>query len=124
MLLHYTHREDQMKQIQWIYLAGILVLVLAPASLQIVVKDSSDESRWQAYVSKSAQSFTSNIKRHSEGTFSSDLTRYLDKMKAKDFVQWLMNTKRFSGTKRNTKEDPGVITLPSNVSLFRFYKYE
>ncbi|XP_078515072.1 pro-glucagon-like [Lissotriton helveticus] len=106
------------------YLAAVLVLVLAPASMQMVVKDSSDESRWQAYISKSAQSFTSNIKRHSEGTFSSDLTRYLDKMKAKDFVQWLMNTKRYSATKRNIKDDQGVITLPSNFSLFRFYKYE
>ncbi|XP_069509507.1 exendin-3-like [Ambystoma mexicanum] len=113
-----------MKRVQWISLAGVLVLVLAPASLQIFVKDSSDESRWQAYISKSAQSFTSNIKRHSEGTFTSDLTRYLDKMKAKDFVQWLMNTKRFSSTKRNIKEDPSVITLPSNFSLFRFYKYD
>uniref|UniRef100_K7EXM8 Glucagon / GIP / secretin / VIP family domain-containing protein n=1 Tax=Pelodiscus sinensis TaxID=13735 RepID=K7EXM8_PELSI len=42
-----------------------------------------------------ARSFTSNIKRHSEGTFSSDFTRYLDKMKAKDFVHWLINTKRY-----------------------------
>lgn len=37
----------------------------------------------------------SNTKRHSEGTFTSDFTRYLDKMKAKDFVHWLINTKRY-----------------------------
>lgn len=50
--------------------------------------------RWQSYESPSARSFVSNIKRHSEGTFTSDFTRYLDKMKAKDFVHWLINTKR------------------------------
>uniref|UniRef100_A0A3Q1JHT4 Glucagon / GIP / secretin / VIP family domain-containing protein n=1 Tax=Anabas testudineus TaxID=64144 RepID=A0A3Q1JHT4_ANATE len=35
-----------------------------------------------------------NIKRHSDGTFTSDLTHYLDKIKAKDFVEWLASTKR------------------------------
>ncbi|KAJ6650436.1 hypothetical protein lerEdw1_008740 [Lerista edwardsae] len=52
-------------------------------------------SRWQSYETESAHSFTSNVKRHSEGTFTSDFTRYLDKMKAKDFVHWLINTKRY-----------------------------
>lgn len=52
-------------------------------------------SRWHSYKSQSARSFASNIKRHSEGTFTSDFTRYLDKMKAKDFVHWLINTKRY-----------------------------
>lgn len=52
-------------------------------------------SRWGSYASQSARSFASNIKRHSEGTFTSDFTRYLDKMKAKDFVHWLINTKRY-----------------------------
>uniref|UniRef100_A0A3P8Y3T5 Glucagon / GIP / secretin / VIP family domain-containing protein n=1 Tax=Esox lucius TaxID=8010 RepID=A0A3P8Y3T5_ESOLU len=35
-----------------------------------------------------------NFKRHSEGTFTNDYTNYLDKIKAKDFVQWLVGTKR------------------------------
>uniref|UniRef100_A0A3Q1CIV9 Glucagon / GIP / secretin / VIP family domain-containing protein n=1 Tax=Amphiprion ocellaris TaxID=80972 RepID=A0A3Q1CIV9_AMPOC len=35
-----------------------------------------------------------NFKRHSDGTFTHDFTRYLDKMKAKDFVEWLASTKR------------------------------
>nr|P09567.1 RecName: Full=Glucagon [Torpedo marmorata] len=29
---------------------------------------------------------------HSEGTFTSDYSKYLDNRRAKDFVQWLMNT--------------------------------
>uniref|UniRef100_A0A3B4WUT4 Glucagon / GIP / secretin / VIP family domain-containing protein n=1 Tax=Seriola lalandi dorsalis TaxID=1841481 RepID=A0A3B4WUT4_SERLL len=30
----------------------------------------------------------------SDGTFTSDFTHYLDKIKAKDFVEWLASTKR------------------------------
>ncbi|XP_053775411.1 pro-glucagon isoform X1 [Desmodus rotundus] len=33
-------------------------------------------------------------KRHSQGTFTSDYSKYLDSRRAQDFVQWLMNTKR------------------------------
>lgn len=33
-------------------------------------------------------------KRHSQGTFTSDYSKYLDSRRAQDFVQWLMSTKR------------------------------
>uniref|UniRef100_A0A674MVD2 Glucagon / GIP / secretin / VIP family domain-containing protein n=1 Tax=Takifugu rubripes TaxID=31033 RepID=A0A674MVD2_TAKRU len=33
------------------------------------------------------------LKRHSEGTFSHDFSRYLDKIKTKAFVEWLASTK-------------------------------
>lgn len=36
---------------------------------------------------------TQHSKRHSEGTFSSDFTRFLDKIKAKNFVEWLTSKK-------------------------------
>lgn len=36
----------------------------------------------------------SNMKRHSEGTFSNDYSKYLEDRKAQDFVRWLMNNKR------------------------------
>nr|1BH0_A Chain A, GLUCAGON [synthetic construct] len=29
---------------------------------------------------------------HSQGTFTSDYSKYLDSKKAQEFVQWLMNT--------------------------------
>ncbi|KAA8591112.1 hypothetical protein FQN60_002055 [Etheostoma spectabile] len=45
-------------------------------------------------VMEKGQNIIRNLKRHSEGTFTSDLTRYLDKIKAKDFVEWLASTKR------------------------------
>jgi len=37
---------------------------------------------------------TNNMKRHSEGTFSNDYSKYLETRRAQDFVQWLMNSKR------------------------------
>ncbi|XP_029452850.1 glucagon-like [Rhinatrema bivittatum] len=109
-----------MKNMQRLNLAGIVILVLAQSTLQIVAKESSDEIRCQAYEPKSGQRFPSSTKRHSEGTFTSDLTRHLDRMKAKDFVQWLMNTKRFSATKRSIKEEPKVLPFPSDFSIFRY----
>lgn len=36
----------------------------------------------------------SSMKRHSEGTFSNDYSKYLEDRKAQDFVRWLMNNKR------------------------------
>ncbi|XP_010183002.1 PREDICTED: exendin-3-like [Mesitornis unicolor] len=80
---------------QWLYLSGLVFAVLIPAGWQMGPEDLGDTSRWQSYEARNAQSFASNIKRHSEGTFSSDFTHYLDKMKAKDFVHWLINTKRY-----------------------------
>lgn len=37
---------------------------------------------------------TSNMKRHSEGTFSNDYSKYLEDRRAQDFVQWLITNKR------------------------------
>ncbi|XP_009083410.1 PREDICTED: glucagon-2-like, partial [Acanthisitta chloris] len=78
-----------------LYLSGLLVATLIPPGCQLDPKDlENSSSRWH-YGSGNIQSFTSNLKRHSEGTFTSDFTRYLDKMKAKDFVHWLINTRRY-----------------------------
>ncbi|XP_028941620.1 glucagon-like, partial [Antrostomus carolinensis] len=84
-----------MQIIQWLYLCGLVFAVLIPAGWQMGPKDLDDMASWQSDESQSTQTFASNIKRHSEGTFTSDFTRYLDKMKAKDFVHWLINTKRY-----------------------------
>lgn len=40
------------------------------------------------------------MKRHSEGTFSNDYSKFLEDRKAQDFVRWLMNNKR-SGSVRD-----------------------
>nr|XP_015199641.1 PREDICTED: glucagon-like [Lepisosteus oculatus] len=71
---------------------GLLVLLLSLPSWEILVEDSASETR---YLQTHTREVVSNFKRHSEGTFSSDFTRYLDRIKAKDFVHWLQ-----TGTKR------------------------
>ncbi|XP_009956267.1 PREDICTED: exendin-3-like [Leptosomus discolor] len=100
-----------MRIVRWLYLSGLALAVLIPAGWQMGPEDLDAASRWQSYGSQSAQSFASDVKRHSEGTFTSDFTRYLDKMKAKDFVHWLINTKR--STKRDVKEEPRSSPFPA-----------
>ncbi|XP_009470711.1 PREDICTED: glucagon-2-like [Nipponia nippon] len=102
-----------MQIVRWLYLSGLVFAMLIPAGWQMSPEGLDDASRWQPSESQSARSFASNLKRHSEGTFTSDFTRYLDKMKAKDFVHWLINTKRYSSTKRYLKEEPRGIPFPA-----------
>lgn len=41
----YFCTESQMKIIRWLYLYGLVIMVLVQPSWQIVLKDTSDESR-------------------------------------------------------------------------------
>lgn len=50
--------------------------------------------RWLSYVLEKGENTIQNVKRHADGTFSNDFTHYLDKIKAKDFVEWLATIKR------------------------------
>lgn len=68
----------------------------------------------------------SNAKRHSEGTFSNDYSKYLEDRKAQEFVRWLMNNKRsgwVSGqtrcfrTKRSEREDGFCLGLNAHQNL-------
>uniref|UniRef100_A0A3Q2W7Z5 Glucagon / GIP / secretin / VIP family domain-containing protein n=1 Tax=Haplochromis burtoni TaxID=8153 RepID=A0A3Q2W7Z5_HAPBU len=44
--------------------------------------------------SRNSNKYDITLKRHSDGTFTSDFTHYLDKIKAKDFVEWLTDPKQ------------------------------
>uniref|UniRef100_A0A3Q1I416 Glucagon / GIP / secretin / VIP family domain-containing protein n=1 Tax=Anabas testudineus TaxID=64144 RepID=A0A3Q1I416_ANATE len=55
-----------------------------------------------------------SVKRHSEGTFSNDYSKYLEERKAQDFVRWLMNNKR-SGSEEKRHADG---TFTSDVSSY------
>ncbi|XP_009686069.2 exendin-3-like [Struthio camelus] len=105
-----------MKIIGWLHLSGLALAVLLPAGCRTDLEDLAKESRWQSYESRSARSFAAALKRHSEGTFTSDFTHYLDRMKAKDFVHWLINTKRYSSTKRYLKEDARSLSFPAGYN--------
>ncbi|KAM6934307.1 glucagon b isoform 1-T1 [Xenentodon cancila] len=75
--------------------AGLLLLIIIQSSWQVPVQDSDRSS-----VLFSENSMLDdpielpNMKRHSEGTFSNDYSKYLETRRAQDFVQWLKNSKR------------------------------
>ncbi|XP_019907131.1 glucagon-1-like isoform X1 [Esox lucius] len=77
----------------------LLLLLLCPITPGMVLEDRAVSrcSRWLTYEMENREKIINNFKRHSEGTFTNDYTNYLDKIKAKDFVQWLVGTKRERG---------------------------
>ncbi|XP_037618053.1 glucagon-1-like [Sebastes umbrosus] len=94
-------------------LAGILlVLGLVQSSWQVPLQEAADSSSFDA--DDTSVDELSNMKRHSEGTFSNDYSRYLEERKAQDFVRWLMNNKR-SGADEKRHADG---TFTSDVSSY------
>ncbi|XP_006004407.2 glucagon b [Latimeria chalumnae] len=90
--------------------AGIIVLMLIQGSWQNPLQDIENKSR----LFKAANTEPideprelTEVKRHSQGTFTSDYTKYLDTIRAQDFVQWLMSTKR-SGFPNEISETEGM----------------
>uniref|UniRef100_A0A3Q2ZX06 Glucagon / GIP / secretin / VIP family domain-containing protein n=1 Tax=Kryptolebias marmoratus TaxID=37003 RepID=A0A3Q2ZX06_KRYMA len=50
--------------------------------------------RWWSHQWAKGQHVIRNLKRHSDGTFTNDFSNHLDKIKAKDFIEWLASMKR------------------------------
>ncbi|XP_056287505.1 pro-glucagon-like [Pseudoliparis swirei] len=95
--------------------ALLLVLVLVQSSWQVPLQDADDSSRPEADDTLAGElRALSAAKRHSEGTFSNDYSRYLEDRKAQDFVTWLMNNKR-SGAEEKRHADG---TFTSDVSSY------
>ncbi|XP_076579611.1 glucagon-1-like [Chaetodon auriga] len=103
-----------MKSIQ--SLAGILlVLCLVQSSWQVPLLEGDDSSSFETDDTLGDEPRElSNMKRHSEGTFSNDYSKYLEDRKAQDFVRWLMNNKR-SGAAEKRHADG---TFTSDVSSY------
>ncbi|CAL8259306.1 unnamed protein product [Gadus morhua 'NCC'] len=79
----------------------VLLLVLCPSSLERVLDKSRHSSTvWHTYEIEKGQNIIKNFKRHSDGTFTNDFTHYLDKIKAKDFVEWLTSNSRVGVVER------------------------
>ncbi|XP_037102259.1 pro-glucagon-like isoform X2 [Syngnathus acus] len=84
-------------------LAGLLVVLsFVQCSWQVPLQDIS-----------SSETDDALMRRHSEGTFSNDYSKYLEDRKAQDFVQWLMNNKRSGMEKRHAEG-----TYTSDVSSY------
>ncbi|XP_064899554.1 glucagon-2 isoform X1 [Columba livia] len=94
---------------RWLLLAVLVLAALLPAGRPMGPRDPGDTSRWRLNEPQSARS----SKRHSEGTFSSDFTRRLDRMRAKEFVHWLIDADHYSSSaKRFLKDSPRSVRLP------------
>ncbi|KAM9828364.1 glucagon-2-like isoform 2-T5 [Syngnathus typhle] len=72
----------------------MLIPIVFSTCMEVLLDKSSHLTRWRSYEMEKEQNTIENYKRHSERTFTNDLTGHLDKMKAKDFVAWLTTTKR------------------------------
>nr|P01278.1 RecName: Full=Glucagon-1; AltName: Full=Glucagon I; Contains: RecName: Full=Glicentin-related polypeptide; Short=GRPP; Contains: RecName: Full=Glucagon-1; AltName: Full=Glucagon I; Contains: RecName: Full=Glucagon-like peptide 1; AltName: Full=Glucagon-like peptide I; Flags: Precursor [Lophius americanus]CAA23906.1 unnamed protein product [Lophius americanus] len=97
-------------------LAGILlVLGLIQSSCRVLMQEADPSSSLEADSTlKDEPRELSNMKRHSEGTFSNDYSKYLEDRKAQEFVRWLMNNKR-SGVAEKRHADG---TFTSDVSSY------
>ncbi|XP_034446966.1 glucagon-1-like [Hippoglossus hippoglossus] len=71
----------------------MLILFLCSSSKEMVV-GKTRAVRWHSYNMEKGQKSIRNLKRHSDGTFTNDFTHYLDKFKAKNFVDWLARIKQ------------------------------
>ncbi|XP_039884146.1 glucagon b [Simochromis diagramma] len=76
-------------------LAGLLLLIIIQSSWQVPDQDTDRHSMLLTENSILNEPIEiQNMKRHSEGTFSNDYSKYLETRRAQDFVQWLKNSKR------------------------------
>ncbi|XP_035485690.1 glucagon-1-like [Scophthalmus maximus] len=96
-------------------LAGILlVLGFVRSSWQVPVQEADDSSSVEADDTLADEPRElPNTKRHSEGTFSNDYSKYLEDQKAQDFVRWLMNKRSGAAEKRHADG-----TFTSDVSSY------
>ncbi|KAL4608950.1 hypothetical protein GN956_G24058 [Arapaima gigas] len=92
------------------FTAALVLLILVQNSWQIPVQETEDSRLWSEEDSREL----SAAKRHSQGTFTNDYSKYLETQRAQDFVQWLMNSKRGGEVARRHAEG----TYTSDVSSY------
>ncbi|KAK3509767.1 hypothetical protein QTP70_009102 [Hemibagrus guttatus] len=91
----------------------VLLLVLIQSSLELPLQDDTTSSETDASLLDQRKDMM-RARRHSEGTFSNDYSKYLETRRAQDFVQWLMNSKRSGGPARRHADG----TYTSDVSSY------
>ncbi|KAM7407512.1 hypothetical protein PAMA_003303 [Pampus argenteus] len=95
-------------------LAGLLLLIIIQSSWQVPDQDTENSMLLNENSMLTEPIELSNMKRHSEGTFSNDYSKYLETRRAQDFVQWLKNSKRNGGLFRRHADG----TYTSDVSSY------
>ncbi|KAM8857525.1 glucagon b isoform 1-T1 [Synchiropus picturatus] len=95
-------------------LAALLLLIIIQGSWQVPDQDQLPNPILTLENSISPEPIEHlTMKRHSEGTFSNDYSKYLETRRAQDFVQWLKNSKR-NGLHRRHADG----TYTSDVSTY------
>ncbi|KAK6485117.1 glucagon-like [Huso huso] len=106
-------QENTMKGIH--SLAGLLLLIIVQGSWQIPLQEREDKSRLliitETEPTDEAREL-SHVKRHSQGMFTNDYSKYLEEKSAKEFVEWLKNgkSKRSGMTEEELTDEPGELT--------------
>ncbi|XP_024919537.1 glucagon b isoform X1 [Cynoglossus semilaevis] len=101
-------------------LAGFMLFIIIKNSWQVPDQDANHN-----FMSLSENSLFNeplelpNMKRHSEGTFSNDYSKYLETRRAQDFVQWLKNSKRNGNKSEPRPSVTETLRCLSCRSLFR-----
>ncbi|KAG7501901.1 hypothetical protein JOB18_009396 [Solea senegalensis] len=95
-------------------LAALLLLIIIQSSWQVPDQDTDRNSLSLNENSLTEPLVFPNMKRHSEGTFSNDYSKYLETRRAQDFVQWLKNSKRNGSLLRRHADG----TYTSDVSSY------
>ncbi|XP_041117922.1 pro-glucagon-like isoform X2 [Polyodon spathula] len=95
-------------------LAGLLLWFIVQGSWQIPLQEREDKPRFlkmrEAELSDEAREL-SHVKRHSQGMFTNDYSKYLEEKLAQEFVEWLKNGKsKRSGEITNQHAD-GTYTI-------------
>ncbi|XP_028292477.1 glucagon b [Gouania willdenowi] len=96
------------------HLVGFLLLIMIQSSWQVSDHDTDQSSMLTDNSMLNERIELPNLKRHSEGTFSNDYSKYLETRRAQDFVQWLKNSKRNGSVLRRHADG----TYTSDVSSY------
>ncbi|XP_069579409.1 glucagon-1-like isoform X1 [Brachyistius frenatus] len=93
--------------------AVLLVLGFVRSSWQVPLQEADGSSSCETDDALAAEARRpADAKRHSEGTFSNDYSKYLQDRKAQDFVRWLMNNKRSGSESRRATNRLTCSSLP------------
>ncbi|XP_030627924.1 glucagon-like [Chanos chanos] len=94
-------------------LVGLLLLTIVQSSWEVPLHEDNTSTETETTLLKESEDFP-YVKRHSEGTFSNDYSKYLETRRAQDFVQWLMNSKRSGGPAKRHADG----TYTSDISSY------
>ncbi|KAK6483082.1 glucagon-2-like [Huso huso] len=102
-------QENTMKGIH--SLAGLLLLIIVQGSWHIPLQETGDTSRMTEEEPTDESRELINVKRHSQGMFTNDYSKYLEEKAAQDFVEWLKHSKsKRSGMTEELSDEPGELT--------------